>query len=68
MANPTRKRLTQDEKDKIAELRLLGIPVRDVARTVGCAVNTVTKVYRDFLKARAESNPVEAELLRALHS
>lgn len=58
MANPRPgNRLTPEQKERICELRLDAVPVREVAATVGVAPNTVTKVFRDFLRERAEADP-----------
>ncbi len=58
------RRLTPDQKETIVELRLRSIPVRTVAEQAGVAVNTVTKVYREYLRARAEEDPAGLELRR----
>ena len=46
------KRLTIEQKDLLCELRLNGVPVRQVAKQVGCAPNTVTDVYHRWLAER----------------
>ncbi len=58
------KRLSVEDKEEIIRLRLLNVPVREVARLVGCAPNTVTKVFREYLRERALEDPAGIEELR----
>lgn len=51
------KRLTQDDKDKIVEMRLEGATIRATATAIGCSTNTVHKTFTKWLEARtAERN------------
>ena len=63
------KRLTIEQKDLLCELRLNGVPVRQVAKQVGCAPNTVTDVYHRWLaERRAEDDSlaiVQSELIQS---
>ena len=45
----TGRRLTQDEKDRIVELKLNGSTVRQIAAEMDCAVNTVTATFNQWL-------------------
>lgn len=49
-----RKRLTPDERDRIIELKLDRVPVRDIAELVGCTVTTVQRTWHGWLSETAE--------------
>lgn len=59
------KRLTEEERERIIELRLLGVPVRTVATQVGVANNTVLDVFRKHLAEVRERFMEQAEDARA---
>lgn len=47
-------RLSEEQKDRIVELKLSQIPVRAIAAEIPCAVNTVTDHWRKWLDETAE--------------
>ena len=62
MSSPTGKRLTQDEREQIVELRLRRVSVRKVAEMVGCTPTTVSKVYRKHIEARSRERHAVLEV------
>jgi|TARA_R110002020_G_scaffold459613_1_gene677687 transposase-like protein len=62
------RRLTEEEEERIVELRLERVPVRAVAQEIGCQPNTVTECMRRYHKTRAAElgstlDEVRAELV-----
>ena len=62
------RRLTDEEEERIVELRLERVPVRTVAQEIGCQPNTVTECMRRYHKTRAAElsstlDEVRAELV-----
>jgi hypothetical protein len=65
MSGTKPKRLTEDEREQIIELRLLGTPVRTVAAQVGVAKGTVLAVFAKHLAEVRERFMDQAEDARA---
>ena len=62
------RRLTEEEEERIVELRLERVPVRSVAQEIGCQPNTVTECMKRYHKTRAAElgstlDEVRAELV-----
>ena len=57
-------KITQDTIDQIIELRLRGVPVREVATTVGVTTKTVVDRYKRWLAETSEERTAELELVR----
>jgi transposase-like protein len=64
MSVPQRKRLTEDERDRIVELRLNGVPVRTVATQVGTTTKTVQATWQRWLRDTAEERSATLEAVR----
>lgn len=58
------KRLSPDERDRIIELRLNRVPVRQVAAELGCHTRTVTRAWHSWLAETAEERAAVLELQR----
>ncbi len=63
---PSARRLTPDERERIVELRLAGVPVRTVAAEVGTTTKTVMATTKRELaeRARAFSAKTDATLAK----
>lgn len=62
-----RKRLSPDEQDKIVELKLQRVPVRQIATQVGCATLTVQRTWKTYLAERVrERNEDTAETMEVI--
>ena len=48
-----RKTLTPEERERIIDQRLAGVPVRAVAANVGCTTRTVVETMKKYLTERA---------------
>lgn len=59
------RRLTPDEKERIVELRLRGVPVRQVAADIPTTTRTVVDVFKAWCAQRAEEFADELEPTRA---
>ena len=57
--------LTEDQKDEIVRLRLNAVPVRTVAKQVGCNKDTVTKWFNRWLDATSDARREELERERS---
>jgi IS30 family transposase len=53
MAEGSGRRLTEEEEERIVELRMERVPVRTVAQEIGCQPNTVTSCMKRYHKTRA---------------
>ena len=65
------RRLTQEEKERIIELRLRGTSIRNTAEAIPTTTNTVQTVFRKYLKERAaefreETDPMRAHIVERL--
>lgn len=58
------KRLTEEQRDRIVELRLNRHSVRDVAAEVGCSTNTVTTHWNNWLEESGRERRDELERQR----
>jgi acyl-CoA reductase-like NAD-dependent aldehyde dehydrogenase len=59
-----RKRLTPDEKDRIVELKLDRVPVREIAQLVDCTVTTVQRTWHAWLDSTARERASKLERVR----
>ena len=48
------RRLTPDERDRIVEMRLRGVPVRTVAAEIDTTTKTVQRVWSAYLDETAQ--------------
>lgn len=62
---PSQRRLTDEERDRIVELRMARVPVRTIAGEIPCAVNTVTAVYQQWLDETSEERRAQLERNRS---
>jgi acyl-CoA reductase-like NAD-dependent aldehyde dehydrogenase len=59
-----RKRLTPEERDRIIELKLDRVPVREIAELVDCTVTTVQRTWHAWLDSTAKERAGKLERVR----
>lgn len=59
-----RKRLTPEEKDRIIELKLDRVPVREIAELVDCTVTSVQRTWHQWLDSTAKERASKLERVR----
>ena len=59
------RRLTEEEEERIVELRMERVPVRTVAQEIGCQPNTITACMKRYHKSRAAELSNNLDELRA---
>ena len=59
------RRLTEEEEERIVELRMERVPVRTVAQEIGCQTNTITACMRRYHKSRAAELSTSLDEFRA---
>jgi transposase-like protein len=59
-----RKRLTPEERDRIIELKLDRVPVREIAELVDCTVTTVQRAWHQWLDSTAKERASHLERVR----
>lgn len=59
-----RKRLTPEERERIIELKLDRVPVREIAQVIDCTVTTVQKVWHQWLDSTAKERASRLERVR----
>ena len=59
-----RKYISEDQYEQIIEMKLNRVPVRKIAVAVGCAVNTVTYHWREYLAEHSQERLAEVERTR----
>lgn len=59
-----RKRLTPEERDRIIELKLDRVPVREIAEVIDCTVTTVQRAWHQWLDSTAKERASHLERIR----